>query len=435
MHVSRLMKRALVPAGVAAAVLVPNLHAQAVPTFGSPVVVTSKDVSEPGIDIAPDGTIYVNGPSGILIGSAGPGPSSLFRSTNGGASFVETSNLTRLDGPGGGDSDLAVAPDNGHLAWTDLWLGSSSVASDPVDKGDTWVTNPVQGVVVQDRQWVAATNGGVVYHVTHQIEGGLVVSKSFDGGTTYPLHSLVATPVDQGYCLCFPGNLIAQPGDGPLDNGVAGFTDDKVGLIYPIGGGGPTGSLQGVGFASSMDGGLTWSHSVVATPANVNRTGMFPVVASAGGSNLVATWYENGKVAFAKSANWGGTWGPISYVSGSDSAVMPWVAASPTKVAIAYYGKVGSDWFLRYVESTDGGTTFSSPVSADTTKVKHNNPCLEGVNCNGDRELGDFLQVALDANGKANIAYVHSYETSTVLGVAGNGLLFNNTEVRYVKQS
>jgi hypothetical protein len=431
----------LLPTLLAAAVAVPMLHADAVPAFGSPVLVTSKDMSEPGIDIAPDGTIYVNAPGGIVLNGTGPGPSFLFRSTNGGTSFVETSNLTRLAGPGGGDSDLVVTP-SGHLAWTDLWLGSSSVASDPIGQGDVWVTNPFQGVAAQDRQWLASTRNvvdglptDIVYHVTHQIEGGLVVSKSFDGGVTYPVNNLAASPVDQGYCLCFPGNMIAESGNGPLDNGVAGTLEDKVGLIYPTGGGGPTGSLQGVGFAKSVDGGLTWTHSAVATPSSASRQGVFPVVANAGGNNLVAVWYENGKVALSRSTNWGDTWSAATYVSGSDSAVLPWVDARNGKVAVAYYGKVGSDWFVRYTESTDGGATFSSPVSADSARVKHNNPCLQGLDCNGDRELGDFLQVAIDGAGKANIVYVHSYETSTVVGVAGNGLLFNNTELRYVKQS
>ena len=34
--------------------------------FGSPVVVTALDTGEPGIDVAPDGTIYVNAPAGLL---------------------------------------------------------------------------------------------------------------------------------------------------------------------------------------------------------------------------------------------------------------------------------------------------------------------------------------------------------------------------------
>ena len=432
----RVLKRSLLPVLLVGALTLPVLHADAAPTFNAPVVVTGKEVSEPGIDIAADGTIYVNGPGGVALNSGGPGPSFLFRSTNGGASFVETSNATRLAGPGGGDSDLVVTP-SGHLAWTDLWLGSSSVASDPIGKGDAWITSPFQGVVAQDRQWLASTrnvvNGvpiDVVYYVTHQLEAGLVVSKSFDGGVTYPVHSLAASPVDQGLCLCFPGNLIAEGGNGPLDNGIAGTVEDKVGVIYPTGSGG-----NGIGFAKSVDGGATWTHKTVAAQTSADRLGVFPVVANAGGNNLVAVWYENGKIALSRSANWGDTWGGIQFVSGSESAMMPWVDARGSKVAVAYYGRVGSDWYVRYTESVDGGATFTAPVSADSTRVKHANPCLDGTGCDGDRELGDFLQVVIDAAGKSHVVYVRSFETDVILGVGGNGFLWTNTEVRYVKQS
>ena len=56
-------------------------------SFGSPVVVTGADLGEPGIDIAGDGTIYVNGPTGVLSNLPGS-PSDVFRSADGGASWT-----------------------------------------------------------------------------------------------------------------------------------------------------------------------------------------------------------------------------------------------------------------------------------------------------------------------------------------------------------
>src|SRR5207249_4162793 len=35
-------------------------------TFGAPVIISGDDTGEPGIDIAPDGTVYVNAPAGFL---------------------------------------------------------------------------------------------------------------------------------------------------------------------------------------------------------------------------------------------------------------------------------------------------------------------------------------------------------------------------------
>jgi hypothetical protein len=50
-------------------------------SFGSPVVVTGDDLGEPGIDVAHDGTIYVNAPTGLLSNLPGS-PSAVFRSTD-----------------------------------------------------------------------------------------------------------------------------------------------------------------------------------------------------------------------------------------------------------------------------------------------------------------------------------------------------------------
>ncbi|TMQ69533.1 MAG: exo-alpha-sialidase, partial [Candidatus Eisenbacteria bacterium] len=125
--------------------------------FGTPVVITGFDTGEPGIDVAPDGTIYVNTPAGLL--SNGPdSPSFVFRSDDGGATWTLTPLGARADLPGGGDSDISTDPATGTLYMTDLWLGSATV-SRSTDRGATWQANPLQGVVVQDRQWVASAGG------------------------------------------------------------------------------------------------------------------------------------------------------------------------------------------------------------------------------------------------------------------------------------
>ena len=55
--------------------------------FGPPVVVTGLDAGEPGIDVASDGTIYVNAPPGLQVSGS---PSLVFRSDDGGATWVLT---------------------------------------------------------------------------------------------------------------------------------------------------------------------------------------------------------------------------------------------------------------------------------------------------------------------------------------------------------
>ena len=400
-------------AAAVGAILLPNLPAQAA-TFGTPIVVTSANVSEPGVEIAPDGTIYVHGPNGVPLSS------SIWRSLNGGASFTITPSMTRT-GLGGGDIDMAIQP-NGKLAFTDLWLGSSSVGTS-TDKGNTWLTSQFQGTPVQDRQWVETTGRDVTYHVTHQLAAGLVVSKSLDGGLTYPIEVLAASTLDQGNCICPPGFMIAEAGTQPLG------IDDKVGVAYS--------TATGVKFARSFNGGTTWAQSTIDGTGGGSTLDSFPVVANAGNGTLIAVWIDvsntSSRVMISRSTNWGVNWSAPASLVATGTSVFVWVDASPTKVGVSLYHTSSSgrpdnvansaQWYLKYLDSTDGGVTFSGLTTADSTAVKSGPICVDGISCSADRELGDFQMIALDANDKANISYVRSI----------NGA--NDTEVRFVKET
>src|SRR3954447_12443227 len=240
-------------------------------------VVTADNVSEPGIDVGPDNAIYVNGPTGILSNLPGS-PSNLYRSDDGGATWLMTLYSLRANLPGGGDFDISIDPKPNTLYSTDLWLGSATVGKS-TDKGQSWTANPLQGVIVQDRQWVATSGGGVVYHATHQIPSGLIVSKSVApaDGVVYPISTSAATPLDQTGCVCPPGNLIAE------GTGATAGQADKVGLIYAT-------STGGVKFARSTNGGLTFTNVEVGPASSAATNGNFPVVANGGGGHLFAVW-------------------------------------------------------------------------------------------------------------------------------------------------
>src|SRR3954463_4998815 len=90
-------------------------------SFGTPVVVSGDNASEPGIDVAPDGTVYVNAIPGLL--SPAPGsPSFIYRSSDGGTTWTKLPASLKANLPGGGDADIAISAD-GTLSETDLWLG------------------------------------------------------------------------------------------------------------------------------------------------------------------------------------------------------------------------------------------------------------------------------------------------------------------------
>ena len=118
---------------VAAIALAPSSNAST-PSFKDWVRVGS-GITEPGVHIAPDGTIFVDGPAG-----APTNHSKLFRSTDGGATFQETSWGTGFNRfPGGGDSDVAfrVTPNGQRVYFLDLWAGSNSISISE-DNGTTW---------------------------------------------------------------------------------------------------------------------------------------------------------------------------------------------------------------------------------------------------------------------------------------------------------
>jgi hypothetical protein len=413
-------------AALAGAALLPGQTASAA-AFGTPVVITGLNLSEPGIDVAPNGTLYVNAPPGI--GSQLPfSPSYVFRSKDAGATWVQTPMSLRAFAPGGGDSDITVAPDTGALAMTDLWLGSSTV-SKSTDEGNNWTANPVQGTFAQDRQWVAAVGGNVVYHVTHQIPSGITVAKSYDGGLTYGTQVVAATPLDQTGCVCPPGNMIAEAGPALVAGQQGTSTSDKVGVIYYT-------SSGGVNFARSLNGGLTWQQSTVRASSGLDTGGAFPVVASNGNGTLVAVWQESGSssnVGFNISTDWGKTWGTAQVIVGTGSSVFPWVDVRGGKIAVSVFHTSSSglpdnvpnsaQWYESYLESsTAAPTTWTTLVQADTTAVKSGPICTVGINCGGDRELGDFQAIVLDSSLRPNLTYARSI----------NGA--SDTEIRFVRQ-
>jgi hypothetical protein len=373
----------------------------------APVPITGAHVGEPGVNVGPDGAIYVNGPSGLGLGSP------VFKSTDGGATWALTPAGLRAALPGGGDANVALDPKTGALYMVDLWLGASTT-SRSTDGASTWTGNPL-GVPVQDRSWVATAGGGDVYMVTHQIPSGLIVSKSFAplDGVAYPISTVGASVVDQEQCICPPGNIVAEGG---------GLLGDKVGFIYSTG--------NGVKFAASSNGGLTFTSTVVGPDNSAASTvANFPVVADAGSGHLVAVWMEdfaaNDRVQIAQSSNFGATWSAPQTLlsSATGTSVYPWVAANASQISVSLYhtstvttpdnAPAGTQWFETYLESVNGGA-FSSPTTIDTTPVKTGPVCTGGTGCSANRDLLDFQTVTLDKSGRANIAYTRVTSPGTV---------------------
>jgi len=284
-------------------------------TFNAPVTVAANGGSEPGIDVAPDGTLYISTATGL------PNWSAIYRSDNGGASWITTPLGLRLAAIGGGDIDLTVAPDNGTISTTDLWLGSSGVATSS-DKGNTWLAAPFNGSFLEDRQWVAAVGGGRVYHVVHQLELGDVVSLSLNNGLLYPVQILAATPLDQQLTLGPPGNLVAENG---------GLLADRVAFVYGV-------ASSGFGFARSLNGGLTWTSTYPGAAAGAGTSG-FPSIADDGHGNLAVVWIpqNSGTVYLITSGDFGNSWTAPRAIVSAGTSIYAWVGYRNGKIAVSLY--------------------------------------------------------------------------------------------------
>jgi hypothetical protein len=408
-------------------------HAQA--TFGSPVAVDdSRPGGEPGVIVDTSGRVFVNAPPGL------PGPSDVWRSSDGGASFVFAGPGTVGASPngagvdiGGGDSNLASDAQN-SLYFVDLWLGNSSTAASH-DSGTDWFAQPMGTVPIQDRPWVSAdptaAGAGNVYSVTEQLGTGLFLSISKPvgplSGVVYPVTILEVSDQTRGLVGTAPtGNLVTNR-KGDTYNVYSIFT-------------GSNGS--GLGLAKLANGALMTTTSTIPAAANAHvQTQSFPVIAVDNGSNdnLYVVWTDpvsasDWEIRFA-SFN-GSTWSnPVTVGHG----IYPWVAAdAPGKVDIGWYsaqrgGYIGDPnagatanavWDVDFAQSVNAlaaTPTFSAPVQA-ATGAKSGNICTQGTGCSGDRELLDFMGITNNAAGNAIIAY-------TLVPQAGTGL------VRVVKQT
>lgn len=393
------MRRTVGVAAVAA--LLPALlilPARALPAFAPPVLLPeSIGVSEPGIDIgpaeagAPGGAVWVNGPPGL------GGASSLWVSRDGGVSYENAPWGPQRVMPGGGDSDVAIGP-SGRVYWLDLWLGSNTFARSD-DGGQSWsFASPLSTLAASDRQWMAVGGPGsqpgtdtlyIVYALVEPPQW-VMVARSDDSGLTWTSHQ---TPL-RGNAFNFTGQIVADA------TGFVGFVYHEDNVIR---------------FARSTNKGASWTTRMISGPAY----NTMPAVAQVG-DTLHATWIGSSfEVMESHSSNKGQNWSTPRLVSAGGTNMFSWIDARGSKAAIAWYGTDGGlqdpnvnsgPWYLKYAESLDAGLTYSFPVKAVSAPIKTSPVCTFGLGCGtggaGNRQLGDFLQLAVDLQGRSIVAYV-----------------------------
>jgi hypothetical protein len=239
---------------------------------------------------------------------------------------------------------------------------------------------------------------------------------------------------------------------------IFGIADDTQTALAANAPGASYNGLDAIYVGRSIDGGVTWTDSLVykVDPKTKRELNMlFPVISADASGNLYAAWSDTFKIQYAVSTDHGAHWSKPYQVNrnnrgtnadGSDKPdagqadVFPWIAAGKGGLLDVawYHGQGGSPlsnkiyrdpgdaktaWTVAFAQlgsanKVSHGTAAPKVLTynqAITPVIHYGDICQNGTLCSlvpvsgapfstGDRSLLDFFQVAVDREGRANLA-------------------------------
>jgi hypothetical protein len=416
-------------------------------TFDPPVIVDTDDlnsVAEPSVEVASDGAIYVTGPQGAgpRVPAAVPGTQPvpgiggdlIWRSDDAGKSFRF---LGSYDGAlGGGDADVVAAP-NGTLYGSGLNLACIAVSSSS-DRGESWATNPAacgDGAGYADRQWNDVDGNDALYTGYGTLSRGLVLHKSLINGPAVVNGPATVIDGNAGEYQ-WPGVVDVNPVNGNAVMAWNTSSNDEI-------------KINGVNRA----GGLLFPTAKRVAVAGGDTFDSFVSIDHGTDGTLYAVWSERRPsvretwTMLAASTDGGTTWDtPVHVDSTPRTTVFPWVSAGDAgRVAVTYLGTdstglsaegldvKNAGWHVWSSFSTDYGKTYAEHRTT-ITPLHQGSICTSGTGCaTGTRDLADFIETDHDAQGCLITAYTDNSRDT----VSANGTRSpdNATWVAVVKQS
>lgn len=391
--------------------------------------------AEPAINVAPDGRFYGASENGLGAGTLA------WTSADNGRHFASTlspndvstgSDSTGEEAglePGGGDTDVAVATAPNGSGNYNAYVASLSLAnidvSTSTDNGATWSLNPATALPIDDRPWIAATGASKVcisYLTAPGIllpQAGLHVQCSTDAGLTFPQvsdaydTSTVGLNASQGGSRT--GNLTFDPSNPSYLYTVFAYENIEDNAD-------PNAFLHNVGIAVSSDGGASWHDYPVRTNPDVTAKydNQFVNVAVDTSGKVFVAYSDNSGVYYQYSKDHGQTFAaPIKASQGTDTAVMPWLAAGDAgRIDLVYYQAVGyagnpetapAEVAWKVMMMQGRASASQTPRLAYATVnpvVHHGGVCEGGALCTGNRDLyDDFGVKASPVTGRATIIY------------------------------
>lgn len=382
---------------------------------------------EPVLQINDDGTIFIAGTCCVVASSP------VWASTDGGKTFKELESPGHLREWGiGAEGDLAV-DHGGNVYFIDTYI-AGLLMSKWSDQGRTWEytvqpAGPIPGF--DDRPWLAISNKALylyINHVTHT-----EVYRSTDGGISWTTNGPLA----------WRGNALGQPF---FTGHIAAH--EKTDTLW-VSGEVNEGGKNVLGSAVSTDGGKTFTQAVISPPQRQAFSPIFTGATSVDeAGNGYVTWSTTDKdgcdVYYSVSTNKGRSWHkPVKLNHGGGCATFPWLTArGKGKVAVVWYETTaarGADAGEEFMRTLMGETLYNgleipltyqdevgekakwylhaaAVTGAHTRKpaiaearVPTRTPVLQGPLL---RELWDFLQVDIGADGRMHITFVEKFRDS-----------------------
>jgi hypothetical protein len=387
-------------------------------TFGFTTVhVPNSNFSEPSIALTKRDAVLFCGPTR---------PTVAYIRTADWKTFVRQS----LGLAGGSDCDVKVGPDN-HVFVADLQAFGTEIMKSYDDGASYMPPDRTEEPIEEDRQWLGVdpNNPHIAYLAFHDLAlEAEVVAKSTDGGRTFPYHAIASSDpalFADTYPNTFSGPVRVDPTDPGRVYVVYGISSqaDNVDMCKNTPTNCPFGAPRSVVVASSGDGGQTWTDKVAMTsPPGSVLGNLFPWITVDGAGTVYATaagslknedgTFSNG-LWLTMSRDKGATWSPMRKVNqGNGASVFPTMIAGDAGVVDLAWLESDKEvqnasdavWRLHFAQARGAGGSTPTFTELAGPVVRHGAVCTLGINCSGNRDLGDFMEIDLDSFGYAHVA-------------------------------